>query len=93
MTSSMTEDIYTQEDVEHLYEILSEHDSSHCKCGRKLDFGDISWNESASEAGTPFSIVNIQCQRCDLEIKRVFSGYPCTDDIEDILHILETDWP
>jgi len=83
---------YTESETEQLQSILKKHDSLFCKCGRKIDFGDIEWNDGNTEWGTPHSWVEIKCQACDTEIKNIKSWYPGIDDINDLLDVIESDW-
>lgn len=80
-------------DVERLKKILREHDAEVCpNCGHEIGFGDLAWNEARSEAGTPYTVIEIQCINCQTEIVQIMSWFPTADYPEELLNILETDW-
>jgi RNase P subunit RPR2 len=78
---------------ERLAAVLKEHSATRCKsCRRKLDRGDVSWQNASTEAGTGFTTVYIICQSCGTETAEVFSWYPETDSFEEAVRVLEEDW-
>jgi hypothetical protein len=79
---------------EKLTAILAKHGKSNCpKCGRLLDRGDVAWNNADTEAGTPFTWVEIQCQQCDTEIAHFSSWWPGADDLDELVeNVLANDW-
>ena len=75
-----------------LQAVLAAHYASICQsCGRKLDRGDLAWQNGMTEYGTDFSSVYIICQACDTEAIRVGS-WGIADSLADAIAILETDW-
>lgn len=72
--------------------VLSEHDSTKChECERILDRGDCSWNTGQTEYGTPHSTLNIQCLRCDTEIKTLWTWY-AVESFEEFVEQLDCEW-
>src|SRR5690349_17570176 len=45
-------------------------------CGRRLDRGDVAWNEASTSEGTPITWAHIQCQACDTEVAEWWSWWP-----------------
>jgi len=78
--------------MEVFEDYLKVHNAIHCKCGRKIDRGDVRWNNPYTEAGTPFTVVDIVCQKCDTEIAHFSSWYPGADNFEDLIEFVFKDW-
>ena len=73
--------------------VLAEHAASTCnKCGRTLDRGDVAWSSGSTEAGTPFSYIEVMCARCDAQKINVRSWWPEVESLEEAIDILEKDW-
>lgn len=72
--------------------LLSAHSLTTCpSCAKPIDRGDLAWN-NASTGYTPYSVVEILCQRCDHELLFLKSWKPSIRDIRDVILVLETDW-
>lgn len=82
-----------EEQLLKLRELLKEHNSVFCGCGHKIGFGDIAWNNGTTSEGTDHCSVEIQCAVCNTEIAYFYSWYPAIDDIDDLLGVMEEDWP
>lgn len=77
---------------DRLKTVLADKGYSHCpSCGREVDRGDVAWNEAGTEAGTPVSVIKIQCQACDEEVVYFFSWYPCIEVFEEAVDVIEDD--
>lgn len=63
------------------------------KCGRQIDRGDVAWNNPSTEAGTDYTVVEIQCQGCNSEIVRFTSWWPGADNFEDLVENVFQDMP
>lgn len=74
---------------ERLARVLEEKGLDRCKCGRIIDRGDVAWNEAATEAGTDYTTVIIQCQACDEELLYVHSWWPWVDGFDEVIDIIE----
>lgn len=87
-------DKWTDEEADAEFaRVLAEHDASLCpSCGRQLDRGDVAWNNSGTEAGTPYSVLEIICQNCAREIVCIHSWYPEIEDFNEFVDVLERDW-
>lgn len=57
-------------------------------CGKVIDRGDAAWNNASTEAGTGYSVLIIQCQRCESEVYRTASWYPSIVDFEEFVNTL-----
>ncbi len=78
---------------EKLTAILAEHGKTECpSCGKKIDRADVAWNNADTEAGTPFTWVEIQCLACQTEIIHFSSWYPAADDLDDLIEHVLPDW-
>jgi hypothetical protein len=73
--------------------ILKAHDKYPCPhCGRKLDRGDLMWNNGSTGYGTPVSSIEIICQKCENNILHLSTWYPYIDDFEEAVSVLEAKW-
>ena len=73
-----------------LLEVLKRKGKDSCpKCGRKIDRGDLSWNNSTTEAGTDYSVVECQCQECFSEVFMFHTWYPSIDTIEELIQEID----
>lgn len=72
--------------------VLALHDTQKCECGHKVGWGDIAWNNACTEAGTGYSIVEIQCLSCQKEIAHIDSWRSPIEDKDDLLCVMEEDW-
>lgn len=75
-----------------LVRLLLEHNARRCKCGHRIGWGDIAWNNGNTEAGTGYSMVVIQCEACQAGIAKINSWYPEIEDRDDLLYVLGKDW-
>jgi hypothetical protein len=90
----MTDDRPTKGD-ELLEQALAAHGKSNCpSCSRKIDRGDVAWNDGDTEAGTPYTHVEIQCQQCETEIVNFCSWWPGGSqyDFDDTMEHVLKDW-
>lgn len=83
---------YTKKEIQRLKNILESKKASVCECGRQIDFGDIAWNNGSTEYGTGYSVVEIECQECDEEIKIIHSWYPEISSTKELLDVIDEDW-
>lgn len=83
----------TRADEIKLGEILKKHNAERCSNGHKIGFGDIAWNCASTEAGTDFSTVDIICTLCGLEVVLIRSWYPWIETADELLSVIESDWP
>jgi hypothetical protein len=87
----MTETEQTQ--AARLTAILQKHGVAQCPdCDKPIGLGDVAWNTGGTEEGTEYSVIEIQCVGCDAEILNHHSWYAPIDDIDEILHVLESEW-
>lgn len=77
----------SQEQLDKLDSILAEY--KNCSCGQPLQWGDISWNNGSTEAGTPYASLQIECPNCGMDIL-CKSEWTEIEDEEDILIIIES---
>lgn len=78
--------------TQQLKAILRKHKAERCKCGHRIGFGDIAWNNGCTEYGTSYCTVEIQCVKCDREIAHIDSWYPGIEVQEELLDVLARDW-
>lgn len=77
---------------EDLENILKKHGKEFCpKCNRKIDRGDVAWNEGSTEAGTPYSVLEIACLQCGTEIAHKYS-WSWVESFDDFICALEEEW-
>lgn len=75
--------------MDRLKSILKIKGYDTCKdCGRKLDQGDVAWNEACTEYGTPFTVIEIQCLKCETEAALVRSWH-WAESLDEVVEILE----
>ena len=79
-----------EEHAKRFKEIMKTLNKSHCKCGRELEIGEMSWNSGEGDYGTPYSIINVICDKCSEEVIH-FERWGGCDDINEALDILESD--
>lgn len=66
--------------------IMKSHGKGKCpSCKKIIDRGDVSWNNPSTEAGTPMTVVEIQCQKCYTEIAHGTSWHPGAEDFEEFV--------
>jgi len=71
-------------------ECLERKGIRYCKtCGKEIDEGDISWNNGSTGYGTPCSMLEIICQRCDTELVHIDSWYPEIEDLDEFFNELD----
>lgn len=52
-----------------LTEVLAAKNKDKCpKCNKQIDRGDVAWNTASTESGTPYSVMEIICEKCFTEI-------------------------
>lgn len=79
---------------DRLIAVLQKHNAQTCaSCGFEVGWGSIAWNNATSEAGTPCAVVYVICDRCGSNIALVFTWKPCIEDLDEVLSVLEEDWP
>lgn len=85
---------WTDEEADaELHSILLEHHADRCNnCGREIDRGDVAWNGGSTEAGTPWSVLQITCQNCDTQIIHIDSWYPGIDSFSEFVDVLRDKW-
>lgn len=85
-------DITEQEADSRFAGFLSEQGLSPCKCGRVIDRADVAWNSGETEAGTGYSVVEVQCISCLEEITHWSSWYSEIDNFEELVKHVLPDW-
>lgn len=85
---------WTDEEADaKLKAILQAHNSEPCPhCQKPIDRGDVAWNSASTKAGTGYSVLEIQCQRCLYEIAYVKSWYSGIHDFNEFVYVLGEDW-
>jgi hypothetical protein len=59
-------------------------------CAKVIDRGDVAWNQGSTEAGTDYSVVEIQCEGCQTEIGHFATWYDVSD-FDDVIRVMD-DW-
>ena len=76
---------------------LAEKGMSKCPfCGHTIGLGDLAWNNGWTDAGTDYTVVEIQCTVCQTEIVNFHSWWPGAENFVDLVEnvILDDgDWP
>ena len=77
---------------QRLRDILLEHKSLFCGCcGHEIGFGDIAWNNGQTEYGTPYTMIEVQCEACQNEIAQI-SAWTEIESNDDLLDVLSDEW-
>ena len=73
--------------------VLAAHDATNCPhCSKPIDRGDVAWNDASTDAGTGYSVLTVQCQRCFHEIAYFRSWHGSIHDFNEFVHVLGEDW-
>ena len=72
---------------------LKLHNAEKCPgCQKPIDRGDVAWNNGSTEAGTGYTMVEIQCLNCSREIAHFNSWHWGADSFEDLVENVIDDW-